>query len=289
MTADWRHYALPVVLWVYGMAVSLTLVSLWGRAVVVDADLVAAAAADTATAGPVADRVEAWLARQLSDERGIDRGTASDIAASAVEDPALEDSLAELVEAIVAAAALPPGEQAVVDVAGILGPAGPVLTSHVQRHGVAADEAEVAQVIASLDPLVVRLPDERPLVGPGSDAARTLYLGTILGLTVIVGMGTAAEFMSEDKRVMLRSLMNRIAVSALGFAVFFRLGAWFLDPGAGRAPFRLAASRLVSAKLWLPVLIAVGAGAAGWALRSRVRRRPVTPEEGSPSLDAPST
>ena len=34
--ADWRRYVLPVVLWVYGMAVTLTLVSIWGRAVVVD-------------------------------------------------------------------------------------------------------------------------------------------------------------------------------------------------------------------------------------------------------------
>lgn len=285
--ADWRRYALPVVLWVYGMAVTLTLVSIWGRAVVVDSDLVSAAAADTANAGPVAARIEAWLAGELAVEGGVDDSTATAIASSVVHDPALEGTLADLVGAVVAAAALPPGEQAVVDVAEIFRPAAPVLTAHVQDAGVPLDEAAVSKYVAALDPLVVRQPGERPVFGSGSDAARTLYLGTIIGLMVICATGAVALFLSQERKVMLRSLFNRIAVSALGFAVFFQLGAWFLDPGAGRAPFRLAASRLVGAKLWLLALIAVAAGFAGWVLRSRARRRRVTPEAESPSPAAP--
>ena len=285
--ADWRRYVLPMTLWVYGMAVTLTLVSIWGRAVVVDSDLVSSAAAETVNAGPVAARIEAWLAGELVAEGGIDDAAATDIASSAVHDPALEATLADLVGAVVAAAALPPDESAVVDVAEILGPAAPALTTHVKDAGIPVDEAEVSEYIASLDPLVVRQPDERPVFGASSDAARTLYLGTIIGLMVVCATGAVALSLSQERRVMLRSLFNRIALSALGFVVFFQLGAWFLDPGAGRAPFRLAASRLAAAKLWLLALIAVGAGFAGWALRSRARRRRVTPEAGSQSPAAP--
>lgn len=280
---DWRRYALPVVLWVYGMAVTLTLVSIWGRAVVVDSDLVSQAAAETAHAGPVAARIEAWLAGELVEEGGVDDSTANDIASSAVHDPALEDTVSDLVGAVVSAAALPPGAEVVVDVAEILRPAAPALTAHMQDAGVPIDEAAVSDYVASLDPLVVRQPDERPVFGPSSGAARTLYLGTIIGLMVVCATGAVALLLSQERRVMLRSLFNRIALSALGFAVFFQLGAWFLDPGAGRAPFRLAASRLVAAKLWLLALIAIAAGLAGWALRSRARRRRVTPEAESPS------
>lgn len=286
---DWRRYALPLVLWVYGIAVTVTLVSVWGRAVIIDGDLVSSAAAEAATARPVADRIEAWLTGELAGETGVDGATASDLAEAVVHDPTMEETLGELVEGVVAAAALPPGDEAVVDVAGILSPAAPVVAAHAQSSGVVVDQAAVEAFVASLDPLVVRRPGETPVVGPASDAARTLSWGTVVGLVVTFVSGGAAVVMSDDRRMMLRSLLNRVALSALGFAIMFRLGAWLLDPGAGRAPARLAASRLAGAKLWLPAVIAVVAGAGGRALRTRVRWRAVTPGEASPLPASPPT
>lgn len=75
--------------------------------------------------------------------------------------------------------------------------------------------------------------------------------------------------MSEDRRAVLRSLLHRLAIGALGYAVIFQLGAWILDPGGGRAPVRSAAARLIGAKLWVLLAVAAGAAGAGWLLRRR--------------------
>jgi hypothetical protein len=88
-------------------------------------------------------------------------------------------------------------------------------------------------------------------------------------MLVMLASGTVAVRMSEDRRTMLRSLLHRLAIGALGYAVIFQLGAWILDPGGGRAPVRSAAARLIGAKLWVPLVVAAGAAGAGWLLRHR--------------------
>ena len=264
---NWRRYALPIVLWVYGIAVTVTLVSVWGRAVVIDTDLMAAAASDVASAEFVTDQIEDWLTEELVELPGIDRGTAEQAAAQTVADQAFEAPLSDLTRAVVAAAAAPPGDSTRVDVAGVLLPAIPSVTVALAAQGIDLNEQAVGAFLSSLDPLVVRGPNEAPVVGSGSYAARTFSLATVVGLVTAVVAGGAAVQMSEDRRAMLRSLLTRIAVSALGFAVMFKLGAWVLDPGAGRAPVRTAAARLAGAKLWLPVLVAAGTGGGAWTLR----------------------
>lgn len=267
---DLRRYALPVSLWFYGVAISVTLVSIWGRAVVVDTNLMAQAAADASSSALVADQVERWLAEELADVPGIDRGTALEVASDTVSDPTVVAPIETLVGDFVAAAAVPRGELAVVDVASALAPAVPAITASLAAQGLAVDEGTVASYVGSLDPIVVRDPDVAPAVGAGSSAARSLYLATVVGVVLALVSGATAVRLSEERRAMVRSLLTRLAVSALTFAIMFRLGAWVLDPGAGRAPVRTAVSRLAGAKLWLPVAVAVVAGVAAMALR-RVR------------------
>lgn len=273
----------------YGIAVSVTLVSLWGRAVVVDAELMSAAAADAATAGPVADRIEDWLTGELTEVPGVDGSVARSVARAVVEDPAVEDSLGDLVGGLVETAALPPGDVAVLDVARILAPAVPAFTTRLNEQGVSIDEPIVESYVSSLDPIVVRQPDSDPVVGHGSAPARTLVLATVVGVAVMVMTGAAAVRMAEDRRSMLRSLLNRFALGALGFALMFQLGSWILDPGAGRAPFRTAASRLVGAKVWLLVVFAGVTGAGAWTLRTRVKRGVLRQAEGPPPPPSPPT
>lgn len=262
-----RRFGLPVVLWVYGIALSVTLVSLWGRSVVLDDDLVAGAAAESVAAGALADRLEGWLADELDSQPGVSTSAASEVASSVLADPALEQPLQDMVEAVVLASADPDGGR--VEVAPILAPAAPAVAEHMAAAGLPADEATVTGYIAGLDPLVLAAPGRTPLVGPDSAAARTLYIGTVVGLGMVALSGSVAVWLAEDRRAMLRSLLNRVAMSALGFFVMFWLGAWLLDPGAGRAPVRQAAARVIGANLWIPALIAAGAAGAGWQLRRR--------------------
>lgn len=264
----WRRYALPVLVWVYGMSVTVTLISLWGRAIVVDTGLLASAAQDAAGAPLISRQLEAWLAGQLADVPVLDATVADDLAADLVADPALQTTLDALVGAVVTAAAAPDGE-AEVDVAALLAPAVPTLTEGLAAGGIPVPEAVVAEYVATLDPLVVREEGSDPVVGSRSDTARSLSIATVVGMMVMVASGTVAVRMSEDRRTMLRSLLHRLALGALGYAVIFQLGAWILDPGGGRAPVRSAAARLIGAKLWVPLVVAAGAAGAGWLLRRR--------------------
>ncbi|MGH8911400.1 MAG: hypothetical protein ACRDVD_02730, partial [Acidimicrobiia bacterium] len=133
---DWRRYALPIVLWVYGIAVTVTLVSVWGRAVVIDTDLMAAAASDFASAEFVTEQIEDWLTEELVELPGIDRGTAEQAAAETVADQAFEAPLGDLTRAVVEAAAAPPGDSTSVDVAGVLQPAIPSVTVALAARGI---------------------------------------------------------------------------------------------------------------------------------------------------------
>lgn len=263
-------------LWVYGISVTVTLVSVWGRAVVVDTNLIAAAAADVSSSALVTDQIEEWLAGELMELPGMELLVAEQVATATVADPALEEPVDDVTRAVVGAAAAPPGASAAVDIAGVLAPAVPRITDAIAAQGLDVNKQVVSAFVASIDPLVVRNPDEAPVVGPHSSASRTLSVATVVGLLTASVSGGAAMQLSADRRAMLRGLLTRIAVSALGFAVMFSLGAWVLDPGAGRAPVRTAAARLAGAKLWLPVVVSAGAGGAAWILwwtRSRVLDR----------------
>jgi hypothetical protein len=269
--SGWRRYALPVVLWVYGISVTVTLISLWGRAVVVDTNLISLAAEDASRARPIAEQIERWLSGQLRDVPGVDPTTADELATSMVGDAALQETLDRLVRDVVLAAAAPEG-QAAVDVAGILSPAVPAITDHLREWGLPVTEEVVGSYVASLDPLVVREPGEEPAIGSESGTARSLSIATVIGLGLVLSSGFAAVRMAEDRRAMVRALFHRLALGALGFAVIFQLGSWILDPGAGRAPVRSAASRLVGAKVWLPLMVAAAAAGAGWPFRARRKR-----------------
>jgi hypothetical protein len=264
----WRRYALPVLLWVYGISVTVTLISLWGRAIVVDTGLLASAAEDAAGAPLISRQIEVWLAGQIADVPVLDATVADDLAADLVSDPALQATLDALVGAVVTAAAAPEGE-AEVDVAALLSPAVPALTEGLAASGIPVPEAAVAEYVATLDPLVVREEGSEPVVGSRSGTARSLSIATVVGMLVMLASGTVAVRMSEDRRTMLRSLLHRLAIGALGYAVIFQLGAWILDPGGGQAPVRSAAARLIGAKLWVPLVVAAGAAGAGWLLRRR--------------------
>lgn len=267
-----KRVLLAIVLWVYGISISVTLVSLWGRAVVLDTDLMAAGAGDAATSHLVSQRIESWLIGELGGIPGVDRATAERAASAVVTEPDLAQTMDELVRAVVLAAAAPADHPATVDVAGTLGPAVPTITRALDGAGMGVTESQVAAVVGALDPLAVKSPDARPLLGRGSKAANALSVATMLGVVVAAGSGVAAVRLSDDRRRMVKSLLIRIAVSALGFAVMFRLGAWILDPGAGRSPVRVAAARVAAAKLWLPLALSSMAAGTVWLLRVRRQR-----------------
>jgi hypothetical protein len=272
---DPRRFGLPVVLWVFGIATTISLISLWGRAVVVDTGLIRSAAATAATADLVVDRVESWVVDELPEVEG------TGLLEEAFAQPGVDQAIVGLVEAVVVAASQPVGGTVVVDVAEHLAPAAEVIAGLAAEQGRPLEEAAVAEAIARLRPIVIRSEGSAPIVGAGSPAARGLYLATLSALAVMIVAGSGAVALADDRRLMVRSLFNRIAVSAFSFAIITRLAWWVLDPGRGRSPARSAVAQLVGAKWWVPLVVAAVAAIASAVVWWR-RRIPVTPEAASP-------
>ena len=268
-----RRFALGVAGWVFGLASTVLLVGIWGRAVVVDTNELAESLSPLAASDAVSERISSWLEAELV-ESGADGPGASAIADEVLAHPqvgpVLEHLVAEGVEA--AASADPTG--ATLDVAGILMPATGQITAGLIQAGVPVTPAQVETAVAQLDPLVIRDAAERPFIGASSPLATNLGTAALLGGSLMLLAGSAYVAMSRDRMRALRGLLTRFALGALSFAVFLRIGAWLVDPEGGRAPFRESFSLLADSKWMVPLtfgLVSLSAAAIAWMFRRRVR------------------
>lgn len=260
-----RRLLVSVVLWVYGISITVFLVSIWGRSVASDTGLVSSAASHLVESDFVTSRIEGWFERALGDVGVADGGTSAQIVAL----PEVRAATAELIgEAVVAMAHADDGP-VVVDVAAAYRPAVPAVTVALRTMGMEVTEAQVGAVVDRLEPLVLAPESDRPMVGPGSGPARTLTVATLVGLASLLSSGGLAIYLAEDRRQMIKTLLTRLAVSAFTFAVFFRLSAWVMDPRGGRAGVSGAVAEVLVSKLWVPLLITAIAGASAWAVRQR--------------------
>lgn len=276
----WQRVRLAVLLWLYGISITIFLFSIWGRAVVVDAGLLSDVASRAADSELVTSRVESWFDQALG-EAGLGE-TSGPVSEAVVALPEVRSATADLAGAIVEAAAEPSTGPITVDVAAIYAPAVPAVTAALASAGAPVGEDQVAAVVNGLDPLVLRTNSGSPLVGPRSGTARSLTVATLLALAAMVISGGIATRISTNRRAMLRALLNRLAVSAFTYAVFLRISAWVLDPRGGRATVRGGVAELLGSKLWIPLVITGVAATGGWAVgRSRLvdrLRRPASVE-----------
>jgi hypothetical protein len=267
---------------VFGLASTVLLVGIWGRAVVVDTNELAETLSPLAAGDMVSDRLATWLEAELV-EAGVD-GVGASVAADQVlahpsVGPVLEQLVAEGVEA--AASAAPTG--ASVDVAAILLPASGQITTGLNEAGVPVGTEQVEAALSQLDPLIVRDPSDRPFVGASSPLAANLGTAAMLGALLMLFSGTAYLAMSRDRMRAFRALLTRFALGALSFAVLLRLGSWLVDPEGGKAPFRESFALLANSKWLVPLTIGLVAMAA--AVIARVFRRRIRPEAMSRSED----
>lgn len=260
-----RRIALSVVLWLYGISITIFLFSIWGRAVAADTQLLTGAAEKAADSALVSSQVEVWFDSLLT---GVGLG-GGDLSSAIVALPEVEEATARLAGELVESAADATDPMVIVDVAEIYRPTVPAVSQTLSDAGLPIGEAEVAEVVGRLRPLVIARESPRPMVGPESDTARSLTIATLMALGAMVLTGTAAFFLSRDRRAMFRSLLNRLAVSGFTYFVFFQVSSWVLNPRGGRASVRGGVSDLIGAKLWIPLTVAVVAGSAGWAVRHR--------------------
>jgi hypothetical protein len=277
-----RRFATGVAGWVFGLASTVLLVGIWGRAVVVDTNELAETLSPLAAGDMVSDRLATWLEAELVNA-GVDGVGASVAADQVLAHPSVGPVLEQLVaEGVEAAASGDPGG-GTIDVAAILLPASGQITTGLNEAGVPVTNEQVEAALARLDPLVVRDPTDQPFVGASSPLAANLGTAALLGALLMLFAGTAYIVMSMDRMRAFRALITRFALGALSFAVLLRIGSWLVDPEGGRAPFRESFALLANSKWMVPLTIGLVAMAA--AIVFRVFRRRVRPVAASHSED----
>ncbi len=266
----------------FGLASTVLLVGIWGRAVVVDTNELADTLSPLAAGDMVSDRLATWLEAELVNA-GVDGVGASVAADQVLAHPSVGPVLEELVAEGVEAAASGDPSGGTVDVAAILLPASGQITTGLNEAGVPVTNEQVEAALARLDPLVIRDASDQPFVGASSPLAANLGTAAMLGALLMLFAGTAYIVMSMDRMRAFRALLTRFALGALSFAVLLRLGSWLVDPEGGRAPFRESFALLANSKWMVPLTIGLVAMAA--AIVFRVFRRRVRPAAASHSED----
>ncbi len=261
--------------WVFGLATTVFLIAVWGRAVVVDVNSLEEVSAPLADSSGVVDLFTGWLEDELAAAE-VAPVTSELIIEQVMSSSSVATALRQFTGEFVAAAANPTPQASVVDVSRLLEPAVPEIDAALAAAGVPVPESRIASVVDSLDPLVVRGTGSEPYVGPESPAAGRLGTGAVLALGLMGIAGWISVASSDDRLAQARNLLNRVALGALSFSVLLKLGSWVLDPDGGRAPISESASMLANSK-WVFVmvlgLIAAAGGAVIWAVRRYLRRR----------------
>ncbi len=267
--------------WLFGLAATVLLVGLWGRAMVVDTDQLAESLTPLATSEVIAERVSDWLESELVGS-GLDGVTASIAAAEVLEHPAVGPLVEELVAEGVAAAASADPSGGTVDVGRVLLPAAGQITTGLLEAGVPVTQAQVEAGLAGLDPLVIREPSAAAIVGSNSPLATTLGTAVLLGVLLMVVSASAYVSAHRDRHLALRSLLNKFALGALSFAVLLKIGAWLVDPDGGRAPVGESLALLADSKWMVPLtlgLVSLAGGFAVWLFRKKVRPVAASPSQ----------
>jgi hypothetical protein len=275
--------------WVFGLAATILFISLWGRAVVVDTDALAEAAAPLAESVAVVDLFTGWLGSELEDN-GVDPSVAVPAIEYVLETTEVGLAIDQFVSEVVMAAAWPGPQAASVDIADLLAPVVPEIADTLAAAGLAIDEADVDALIDGLDPMVVRPADAKPYVGDGSPIATRLGTAAGLALLVMAVAGWLAIIASEDRINETRRLLTRFALGGLTFGILLRVGSWVLDPVGGRAPVSESLSLLVVSKWLVPVSIAsvaLALAAMVWAVRRLLRPEAVSPIPAEQSTPEP--
>lgn len=277
------------VAWAFGFSVTVLLIALWGRAVVIDTDSLAESLAPLADSAVVGGMVADWMADELVDS-GYSPEVADPTADLAVRSSATAAAMDGFVADVVRAATSSDPSGSSVDIATLLAPTVPEVSTGLSEMGLPTSESEVRSVVSALDPMVIRQPGSSALVGPESPAAARLGIAALLALLGIIGFGYATVAVSDDRIAAVRELLTRVSVGGLGFAILLLIGSWITDPRGGRAPVPETISHLASSKWMTPLQVAlvaaVGAGTIylgrRWLRRGEASRSTVESPTRSP-------
>ena len=198
--------------------------------------------------------------------------------------PEVEAAVGSLVDQFVGALFAIEGEGTTLDYADALAPVVPLVASGLAAQDVAVDEAVLVSVLAEAEAIDLETGDIAMVVRTVEDAKAILSLIVVLSAATLFVSGSSAMWMSADKLAIVRTLATRVVLSALSFAILFRVGSWALDPQRGGSPIAGAGSILLASNSSVFLVAALGGsllsavvGVLLW--RRRGTGTPVLPDE----------
>ncbi len=270
-----RKGALSVALWAFGLATSLFLIGMWGRTVSVDSATVEESARVVIDAELATERINSWFEDGLAAAAATDSETvhavAEEIRATPQYEAAVQAIIAQFIDSLFAV----DGDGAVLDLEDTLTPLVPIVVAEFEQRDLPVDPERVERVLDAAAAVELDAGEAASVAAVVEDARVFLTQVVLVALAALLVTGTIAVYLSEERFAMVRTLATRVVMSALSYAVIFRLASWALDPTRGRSPVAGGGSVLLGSNghvfVWLASVAAVIA--IGGAVVARRRRQ----------------
>jgi hypothetical protein len=181
------------------------------------------------------------------------------------------------VEQFVAALFAPEGGSTVVDIQEAVTPVLPVVVAELSAESVAVDEELLVAALGDASEIEFDTGGVAGVAAVVRDAKALVSRVVLFALASMVLSATAAVALAERRYAMVRTLSSRVLLSALSFAVLFKVGSWALDPERGGTPVASGGSIILASNGHTFIVIAVIAAAVGiaggWVAWKRQRAR----------------
>ncbi len=280
-----RRGSLSMVLWAFGLATTLLLVGLWGRAVTHDQVTVQESARSVVNAEVASDRIFSWIEDGVASSTEIDPLTTKRVISGLRGHPEVEGAVGALVDQFVGALFSEDGGDPQVELTDTLAPVIPLVVSGFAAYDVPIDEALVSAALVEAETIDLGSGDVADVARVVDSARALLSLIVVLSAVILAVTGSTAVWLSDDNLAMVRTLATRVVLSALSFAVLFRVGSWALDPNGGGSPLARGGSILLGSNSDVFFVVAFAAAAVasgvGWFVwrKRRLAGRPLPPSE----------
>ena len=276
-------------LWLFGISTSVVLIGLWGRSVAGDQVTLEASTRAVLESELVNDRVADWLGDAIAAATQLGTDEVAAVVETVGGSPQMQSAIDSVVDQAVAAALAPPGTVTSVDLSAAVELLAPVVAVALEERGVVSDADIVRNAAQDIPGIVLSADDQMTVGGTARQVRVFLSKVVVVGMAGMLLFGAAAVLLSADRTRQLRTLIIRIGVSAITFAIVIRIGGWAVDPAGGRSP--IAAGGAVLLKSNGHILATVAAAAAVIAAGMSVmllRRRPRPTPPDPVDIDVPT-
>jgi hypothetical protein len=251
----------------------MVLIGLWGRSVAGDQVTLEASTRAVLESEIVNDRVTDWLEDAIGAAAQLSGDDVAEVVAAVDGTPEMQASVDDVVDQAVAAALAPPGSVTVLDLSNAIESLAPVVAAALEERGVVSDADTVRAAAQEIPEIVLSADDTVTVGGTAREVRGILSKVVVIGLGAMLLFGIAAVLLNEDRVRQLRSLVIRIGVSAISFAIIIRIGAWAVDPAGGRSPIAAGGAVVLKSNGHIFAAVAVAAAVVAAAMSPVLRRR----------------